>query len=352
MTQSSDNPSRSRGDKRSSWATFRRRLIVVRRLLHSPATVQDLVNAAEAEQGNDAYPPAAALAVKHDIQSLRDEFGCQIRYQRRERIYRMEDLGDLALLDLPDAGLEALAVLDATFPEQAPVSGNDQIRLLIGQIYGLLPRARREALGRQLTLPRVSWDASSTEVLDQPTLHAVQQAVSLRRLLTFEYHSNYDPDDRPLSYTVAPYVLYFRDAHTYLDSTVMRAPSEHAQLYLRAVQFRMDRFVPKSARMSHEPMPDERPPQPVYELVYVLAAAVARNRDLPHWFPNTTITYRNDGSALVRARITNLWQARQILMRYIEHCQVLEPPELVAMFQQTARNMAATYGIGYDEVEE
>src|SRR5262245_16135838 len=81
-----------RGDKRSSWATFRRRLVLVRRLLRGPATVAELVAAAETEQGVDAYPPAAELAVKHDLQSLRDEFGCEIRYQRGQRVYVLEEL--------------------------------------------------------------------------------------------------------------------------------------------------------------------------------------------------------------------------------------------------------------------
>jgi hypothetical protein len=137
MTTSDSHPNkaRARGDKRSSWATFRRRLILVRRLLRGPARVADLLAAAEAEQGPDAYSSAPALAIKHDLQALRDEFGFGIRYRRGHDAYVLEELGDLALLDGPDEGLEALALLDATFPDDAPVGGNDRIRLLIGQIY-------------------------------------------------------------------------------------------------------------------------------------------------------------------------------------------------------------------------
>jgi proteasome accessory factor C len=97
--------------------------------------------------------------------------------------------------------------------------------------------------------------------------------------------------------------------------------------------------------MLPEQIPEQRPPQPLYQLVYVLAPAVARNRDVAHWFPNTVIVYRDDGSALVTAQATNLWQARQILMRYIEHCQVLEPPELVELMRQTIAGLAALYGL-------
>lgn len=336
---------RSRGDKRSSWATFRRRLVLVRRLLRGPSTVADLIEAAEAEQGVDAYPPAAELAVKHDIQSLRDEFGCQIAYQRAQRAYILEDLGDLALLDLPDDGLEALALLDASFPDDAPIGGNDRVRLLIGRVLALLPAPRRNAIGRQFVLPRVTWSASYSEDVNTHTLTIVQQAVSLHRQLAFDYSSNYDTDNLTRHYQVAPYLVYFRDGHTYLDATVIHAPSDRERLAFRAIQFRLDRIVAGTVRMAHEANPKERPPQVVYEVVYVLAPAVARNRDIAHWFPGTTVDYRDDGSALVTAQTTNLWQARQILMRYIEHCQVLGPPELVELVRQTVGRLAKLYDV-------
>jgi predicted DNA-binding transcriptional regulator YafY len=338
-------PARPRGDKRGSWATFRRRLILVRRLLRGPATVDELIAAAEAEQGADAYPPAAAIAVKHDLQSLRDEFGCAIGYNRTQQSYLLEELGDLALLDLPDDGIEALVSLDAAFPDDAPSGSHERIRLLINRLFALLPKARREQIGRPFTLPRVRWSASYDEKIDAATIAAVKKALSLGRQLAFEYHSNYDPDDRPLRYQVVPYLLYFRDGHTYLDTTVLQAPPEFPQLAQRTTQFRIDRIVPRSARMLHEMVPAQRPPQPTYTIVYNLAPVVARNRDVAHWFPQTEIIYRDDGSARVTAQVTNLWQARQILMRYTEHCRVVEPPELVDMVRLTVSRMAVLYNI-------
>jgi predicted DNA-binding transcriptional regulator YafY len=288
--------------------------------------------------------------VKHDLQSLRDEFGCTIRYQRGQQAYVLEDLGELALLDLPDDGLEALSFLDASFPDDAPVGGNDRVRLLIGRIYALLPKSRREALGRQFTLPRVVWSATYNEEIDRRTLNTIQKAMALGHQIVFDYCSNYDPDVQPRRYRVAPYEIYFRDGHSYLDSTVMQPPPDMAKLLLRAIPFRLDRIVRGSARMLHELIPDERPPQPAFQVVYELAPSVARNRDVAQWFPHTVVEYREDGSARVSAQITNLWQARQILMRYIEHCQVLGPPELVEMMRQTVARMAALYTIPSDSV--
>jgi predicted DNA-binding transcriptional regulator YafY len=126
---------------------------------------------------------------------------------------------------------------------------------------------------------------------------------------------------------------------------VLQPPPDRDKLLFRAIQFRLDRIVPGKIRMAHESIPNARPSQPVYEVIYTLAPAVARNRDVAHWFPETTVDYQDDGSALVKGYVTNLWQARQILMRYIEHCQVLEPPELVEMMRQTVAKMAALYTV-------
>lgn len=343
---------RPRGDKRGSWVTFRRRLILVRRLLRGPASVAELIQAAEDEQGVEAYPPAAAIAVRHDLQSLRDEFGCIISFQRAPQTYMLEELGDLALLDLPDDGLEALSLLDATFPEDGPIGSYDRVRLLISRIFALLPTSRRILLGRQFVLPKVHWAAAYDEAIDQSVLTTVQQALALRRQVSFLYRSNYDADDQPRHYQLAPYLFYFRDGHSYLDCNVIRAPADLQRLQQRAIQFRLDRVVPKTVRMLPDDVPDPRPPQPTYRLVYQLAAAIARNRDVAHWFPNTAIAYHADGSALVSAEVTNLWQARQILMRYIEHCQVLEPPELVTLMRQTAQRLAQIYAAPQAAVRE
>lgn len=345
MSESRERQSRPRGDKRGSWVTFRRRLVLVRRLLRGPAAIMELIQAAEEEQGVDAYPAAAEIAVRHDLQSLRDEFGCVITYSRAQAVYLLEELGDLALLDLPDDGLEALSFLDATFPDSAPIGSYDRVRLLISRIFALLPASRRVLLGRQFVLPKVHWTAEYDESIDSATMAAVQQALSLHRQLSFDYRSNYDEDGQPRRYQVAPYLLYFRDGHTYLDTTVMRAPPAFPQLHLRATQFRLDRIVSRSARMLAESNPNERPSQPTFRLVYELDPVIARNRDLARWFPETEITYRDDGSALVSAQVSNLWHARQILMRYIEHCEVLEPPELVEMMRRTAARLAERYKV-------
>jgi hypothetical protein len=75
------------GTKRSSWLTFRRRLLLVRVLLRGAASTAELLAAGQAELGDEGYPPAAASALKHDLDALKAEYGCQIGYQRERGVY-------------------------------------------------------------------------------------------------------------------------------------------------------------------------------------------------------------------------------------------------------------------------
>ena len=46
---------------------------------------------------------------------------------------------------------------------------------------------------------------------------------------------------------------------------------------------------------------------------------------------------------MVEACITGLWYAREVLLRYREHCRVIEPPELIAMIRESLARMAGLY---------
>lgn len=131
------------GTKRSSWLTFRRRLLLVRTLLRGPASSAELVAAINAELGPQGYPEAAVAALKHDFDALKGEYGCAIRYDRPTQRYHLDELGELALLDLPDACMEALAFLDASFPAGGGLPEHAHIRALLERGQLLLPPARQ-----------------------------------------------------------------------------------------------------------------------------------------------------------------------------------------------------------------
>ncbi|KPV53315.1 transcriptional regulator [Kouleothrix aurantiaca] len=335
---------RTGGTKRSSRLTFRRRLLLVRLLLRSPLTGAHLIEAVHQELGDEGYPEAAESALKHDFDALKGEYGCQIRYQRSTQQYVLEDLGDLALLDLPDQCMEALAFLEASFPAGAALPEHAYIRELLERVTALLPSGRRAMTAQQTGAIRLQLPASPSERIDAATLATVRRAIARRQELQFDYLSTFDTDT-PRRHRVAPYLVFFRpEGHGYLDATLLEVTPSGNEIKHSAIHYRLDRIVPRSARVLPTMLPPQRIAPPSYLLRYRLLPVVARRRDIAVYFPNTQIEYQQDGSAIVSATVTNLWQTRQVLLRYGTACEVLEPAELVELFRRTAAGLGEIYG--------
>lgn len=332
------------GIKRSSWLIFRRRLALIRTLLRGPHTREGLIEAVNQDMQGEGYVGDVASALKHDLDALKEEYGCRVVYQRASKRYALEDMGDLALLDLPDTSLEALAFLEASFPEGAALPEHASIRDLLDRVLLLLPAARREQQrGRRAILSLQISDSPASRI--EPNVVAtVKRAILQRQELSFAYRSP-RADGATIQHRVAPYEIVFRpEGHVYLDATLLEvSPRDPAAPIPSPVHYRLDRMLPGSLVILPTVLPPLRPQPPAYALCYRLGPEVARRRDVAPHFPNTTIDYHDDGSATIRAITTNLWQARQTLLRYGSACTVLEPVELIALFRSAIREMAANY---------
>lgn len=170
-------PSRG-GTKRSSWLTFRRRLILVRTLLRRPMSRDDLVAVVQHELGDEGYPSDTVSALKNDLDALKGEYGCQIRFHRHMNCYVLEDMGDLALLDLPDDCLEALSFLDASFPAGNNISAYASVRSLLDRIVKLLPRHRQREHAQGRHALSMQLPGASTHPLDPDTLGSAERLSS------------------------------------------------------------------------------------------------------------------------------------------------------------------------------
>jgi predicted DNA-binding transcriptional regulator YafY len=330
------------GTKRSSWLTFRRRLLIVRLLLRGPAGSTDLIAAVQTELGDEGYPPAAAAALKHDLDSLKAEYGCQILFQRERGVYVLQDLGELALLDVPHECMEALAFLDASFPAGSALPEQAHVRALLDRVLRLLPASRREQHQQYRTSMRLNL-ADGRGRIDSGVLAAVKRAIDERREIMFSYWSTADTD-APRRHRVAPYGVFFRpEGHAYLDATLLEATPTRGEPLHAAIDYRLDRIVAGTVTVLPAMLSPQRLQPRAYLLRYTLLPIVARRRDVAAYFPDTVITYHDDGSATVTAAVTNLWQTRQILLRYGDACQVLDPPELITLFEQTVRGLAQLY---------
>ncbi len=334
---------RTGGTKRSSQLTFRRRLLLVRLLLRAPASGDELIAAVQRELGDEGYPPAAQAALKHDLDALKAEYGCQITYRREFGHYELHDLGELALLDLPDAALEALAFLDASFPAGTALPELTNVRALLDQVLRLLPASRQEQHQRHKAAARLSLPGRGSGRIDPGVLATVKRAIDERRELAFRYLSTFDTTT-PRRHRVAPYGIFVRpEGHVYLDATLLDVQPRGGETIDAAIDYRLDRIVPGSAEVLPAMLPPVRRQPKPYTLRYRLHPVVARRRDVATYFPDTRIDYHDDGSATVTATVTNLWQARQILLRYGDACTVEEPEELIALFRKTAAGLARLY---------
>jgi proteasome accessory factor C len=328
----------ARGLKRASALASRRRLAVVRRLMRGPALADDLLAVLAAELPPSDAPAALSAALRHDLRAIRQDWGCRIEYQRHLG-YVLHDLGALAVLDLPEEALRALAVLDTAYPAASGQPIHQQVQQLLQHIQKALPADRRDQAAHDRPELRIVGPEARYH-LHTPTLQTIRRAMG-RQYLRFDYAPSYRPGIE--QHRVAPLELLARDSHTYLLAYCPKQPRPMEECYGGYVEFRVDQIVAGSARTLPTRLPPILPPRPTWRIVYELAPIVARHRHVAHWFPNTEMTYRDDGSALVTATTHSLWQARQILLRYLEHVRVLEPPELIALLRETIQRLSALY---------
>lgn len=322
--------------------TFRRRLLLVRMLLREPMSSTKLIEAMQSELGADGYPAAAASALKHDLDALKIEYGCRITFDRSTGRYVLEDLGKLALLDLPTPCMEALAFLEASFPSGLALAEHANIRELLARVVMTIPAEHKEEY-RQRSAMVLHLSGKSPGRIDPVVNKTVRRAIKRRQEVAFRYWSTLDVD-QPRYHRVAPYRIFRPEGQgDILDATLLEVMPLAGETIHDTVHYRLERIVPGTVEILPNAIPPERIEPPTLNLRYRLFPSAVRQHDVTSYFPDTQISYTEDGSAMVTATITNLWQTHQILLRYGSGCEVLEPPELVEMFRTSIRELAELY---------
>lgn len=336
---------RSGGAKRSSWHTYRRRMTIVRLLLRQARSRDELIKAVRLELGEEAYPDAQEAAFKHDLDKLKEEYNCQIVFRRKEGVYELQDLGELALLDFSDTVLDALKIIEQL---GKLLPGSMNLNVFADQIIRLLPPSRRETLPSRSPVSVAIHQGQSNSQPEQTVIDKLRRAIRQRQEIEFLYTGL---NDETALYRVQPYEIVIRpEGHIYLDGNRVSVTPSHAlpKTQSQVQQFRLDRIDAESIKLLPNKLPAERTGLKTYQIKYKLSNEVARRRDVASYFPETVFEYHDDGSATVTASVTNLWQTRQVLLRYGHVCTVLEPPELVEMFRESAKGLYQNY-FGTDE---
>lgn len=266
---------------------------------------------------------------RHDCHALR-LMGCEIAYDRHSKCYTWHNSPFGLRLD--QAQLSTFAMLLDTFVDSSILHAND-IRALLTYLVSLLPADQQKALdtGRR----PFSIDLHETtdyRLADPDTISKIELSILRGQQLEFVHKAPRDGKER--RHVIEPLPLVFERGHVYLSGWSIDWNKE--------LRFRLDYIVPGSARVLPASVRPSRPRAVPKQLCYRLSSVIARNKVSEH-FPNQVVETHADGSATITAHVTDLFDARRILLSYALHCVVLEPPELVAEMRTIATELYKIY---------
>ena len=325
-----------RGTTRSERAARRRFAILV--MLHNrPHAYHEIISRLDQQKLFDydrsAEPATIArqqqYQFRHDLAALR-QMGCQIEFERNSKSYTWHNspFG----LNLSTAQLSTFALLCDTF-EEATILHADEIQNLLTYFVGLLSNDQQKEL-TNLRRP-FSIDLHETtdyRNADAATIARIEMAIQRRQQLEFSHRTSRDGQER--RHVIEPRPLVFERGHVYLYGWSIDWNKE--------LRFRLDYIIPGSAEVLHTSIAPNRPTRASKQLRYRLNAVIARNSVSLH-FPGQAVETHLDGSATVTAQVTDLFEARRVLLSYGKNCTVLEPPELVAEMRDHVNELYRIY---------
>ncbi len=325
-----------RSDSSTKRANKRRLALLV--LLHRRPYGYDELIAALNRDDLFSYDHASEAAViarlqrfqfRNDVQALR-KLSCDIRCDRRSGSYTWHNspFG----LALTQEQLTTFALLLNTFNETMMLHA-DEIKALLSFFVERLPQEQQKQLARH-RYP-FSIDLHETTDYHNADAHNIQRielAIERSQQLKFAYRSLREGKEHV--HVIEPQPLVFERGHVYLNGW---SPE-----YGKTLRFRLDYILPGSADVLPTRIAQSRPSPVSYVLRYQLSAVIARNSVSRH-FSDQVVESHPDGSATVTARITDLFDARRILLSYGENCTVLEPPALVEQMRKVAADFSKKY---------
>jgi hypothetical protein len=334
----------------SEWGAFLRTLAILKRLLQSPASADELVAYVQATLG-EVYPGetnARKYAFKHDRENLRERLQVKFRFDSFTREYHIVDPGPFGSLELKDESLRGLGILSRDFGNG--LGERVYIRALMDDLRGRLPSETQRLLEHQPeTLIMGLRQFVDHGHLPPKVWETVKKAVEKRRKLSFDYLSPRYADGKPVYFEIVPAQLKYQDGHWYLRGWVLeRRPQEFTALEPEYIRFRV-LYIQDSAALKLWPTvyPERFRTPPRYEVHYELSPEIGRG-EISHHFSETQITHHENGSAEVRGFTDDLWEAGRLLLGYGEGCIVLGGDELRREMLRRVEKMAKNYGFFSD----
>lgn len=325
-----------RGNTPAERAAKRRYAILV--MLHKhPHTYDEIIVALNQQQlfVYDRSANAATTAKQQKYQFRHDRtalglMGCKIEYEytRKWYVWRDSPFG----LNLNTSQLSAFALLSDTFEEATILHASEIQNLLIYFIHLLSQDQQKELNTLRRPFSIDLHETTDYRNADAATVAKIEMAIQRGQQLEFSHRTSRDGKER--RHVIEPRPLVFERGHVYLHGWSIDWNKE--------LRFRLDYIVPDSAVVLHIPIALNRPTRVSKLLRYRLTAIIARNGVSLH-FPGQVVEPHPDGSATITTQITDLFEARRILLSYGKNCTVLEPPELVAEMRDHAAELYKMY---------
>jgi predicted DNA-binding transcriptional regulator YafY len=316
---------------------FRRRITLLSLLHKGPQRYDDIIATLDrehllsydSEEDHETIKNQQKYQFRNDLRVLKIS-GCTITCNRKDKTYSWSNSPfglSFDAVQLHTVSLLCDMVEDSTIPHA------DEIRAFLTSLVALLPGDQQKVVkDRRLTFSIDLRETTDYRSFDQETLKQIELAIQHSLQLEFIYCSPSHGQER--QHIIEPQPLIFKDGHMYLRG-------RHVEIN-RELTFRLDYIVPGSARRLNNSQTKNRPFTSTYQLRYWLSPVIARNSVSEH-FPEQRVERNSDGSAIITAQITDLFEARQIVLKYGENCVVYEPPELVEQMRVVREHFVRNY---------
>lgn len=335
---SGDRPRRP-SPRRATREVLARALVILAALQEDDFTRDDLIACVTAELGEAAYGDAPEDAFLRDIKWLQ-ALGFEVAWMPDAGRYHLE-AGDnpLVRLKLAPDELYVLSLLRRAF-ERTPYAGD--VASLVNRVAGHLTQSQQAQIKQAAPVSVLIPMLDDIEP-HRFTLQKVQEAISQRRRLEFEYRSRTSEKNKRHVVTVYD-SLELREGHLYFQGRSDRTDND--------LEFRLDRVAPGTARLLPAKVATTDKPRHPLRLRYWLSREFA-GQGATRRFRNHQEERQEDGSLIVTAEIdeSELFWASKTLLKYGENCVVLEPPELVAEMRRVVGQTARNYEVARSQMD-
>lgn len=316
-------------------ATRRRKALLA--LLHEgPQRFEQLIAALDhdhlflydREEEADSIKRKQLYQFRRDLQALRLHY--LIKFDKKTEVYHL--LETPFGLSFEQRQITAFALALHTFQNMS-IPYADDMRDLFSFLLSRLPdRQQKAIIDQRVALNIELREKTDYSQIDSATFNEIEKAILRNQQLEFTYRS--PSKGKELRHVVEPRPLVYKDGHIYLHGWSLDYQTE--------LRFRLDYILPGTAVMLHMRTAPSRPLRRMYLLRYHLSSTLARN-GVSNQFPEQKVKNHADGSATITAKIDDLFDVRQTLLKYGENCTIESPPELVDLMRPVAIHFAQTY---------